>query len=153
MQMWKAKNASFERLADDEVASCGWRVGEAGSLVGFGDRGEPASDGARRQCGCAIGNVEGYGLGCRWKRRQLVLTAPGLEVAPVVSISLECGGGLGCGNEGLGLLDQFFNGDGLRDKGVGVRLHVDFLSRRHRCAEFRGDRNSRFASQGDEGEG
>ena len=55
-----------------------------------------------------------------------MLAAPGLEVAPVISVSLQCGGGLGCGNEGLRLLDQFFKAGGFRDKSAGVRLHGGF---------------------------
>ena len=46
-----------------------------------------------------IRDVEGNGLRCRGERRQLMSAAPGLEVAPVVSVSLECCRGLGCGNE------------------------------------------------------
>jgi hypothetical protein len=52
--------------------------------------------------------------------------APGLEVTPVISVSLERGGSLGCSNEGLGLLDQFFEAGWIRDKSIGVRLHGGF---------------------------
>ena len=62
-----------------------------------------------------VGDVEGNGLRRRGKRRQLMSTAPGLEVAPVVSISLQCGGGLGYGNVGLRLLNQFLDARHLRD--------------------------------------
>ena len=100
---------TLERLAHDKMAGRGGRVGEARGLVGFGDRSETAGDGARRQCGGAVGDVEGNGLRCRGERRQLMFAAPGLEVAPVISVCLECGGSLGCGNEGLRLLDQFLD--------------------------------------------
>ena len=99
---------SFEGLADHEVAGRGRRIRKACGLVRLGDRGETAGDGARRQSGGAVGNVEGNCLGRRGKRRQLTSTAPGLEVAPIVSVSLQCGGGFGRGDEGLRLLDQFF---------------------------------------------
>ena len=109
---------TLERLAHDKVAGRGGRVGEARGLMRLGDRSETAGDGARRQCGGAVRNVEGNGLRCRGKRWQLVIAAPGLEVAPVISVSLQCGGGLGCGNEGLGLLDQFLKAGGFRDKRI-----------------------------------
>jgi hypothetical protein len=51
----------------------------------LGNRGEPAGDGARCQCGSAVRYVEGNGLGRRGEGRQPVITAPGLEIAPVVS--------------------------------------------------------------------
>lgn len=114
---------SFEGFADDEVAGRGGRVGEARGLVRLGDRRQPAGNGARRQCGCAVRDVEGNGLRRRGKRRQLKITAPGLEVAPVVSVSLHRGWGLGRGNEGFRLLDQFFKAGGFSGKGMHMRLH------------------------------
>ena len=117
---------ALEGFADDEVAGRGRRVGEARGLVRLGDRGETAGDGARRQCGGAVGDVEGNGLRRRGESCQLVLAAPGLEVAPVISVSLESGGGLGRGNEGLRLLDEFLKAVGFRDKSIGRRLHGGF---------------------------
>jgi hypothetical protein len=55
-----------------------------------------------------------------------MITAPGLEVAPVVSVSLESCGSLGCGNEDLGLLNEFLKAGGFRDKSTGRRLHGGF---------------------------
>jgi len=52
--------------------------------------------------------------------------APGLEVAPVVSVSLESGWGFGRGNEGLRLLDEFLKACGFRDKSIGRRMHWGF---------------------------
>ena len=85
---------TLERLADDKMAGRGRRASEARGLVRLGDRSQPAGDGARRQGGGTIRNVEGNGFGCRRKRRKLMSAAPGLEVAPVVSVSLECCGAL-----------------------------------------------------------
>ncbi len=135
---------SFESFADNKVAGRGRRVAEARGLMRLGDRSQPAGDRARRQCGGTVGDVQGNRLRRRGENCQLVLAAPGLEVAPVISVSLECGGGLGCGDEGLGLLDQFFKAGCFRDKRIYMRLHWDFLSKRHRCAEFRGGRNSKY---------
>lgn len=45
-------------LAYDEVATRGRRVGEARGLVRLGDRSQHAGDGARRQGGGAVRNVE-----------------------------------------------------------------------------------------------
>jgi hypothetical protein len=52
-----------------------------------------------------------------------VITAPGLEVAPVISVSLESGWGFGCGDEGLRLLDQFFKAGCLRGKKMNMWMH------------------------------
>lgn len=117
---------TFESLAYHKTAGRGRRVAEARGLVRLGNRGEPAGDGARRQSGCAVRKVEGHRIGRRGKRRQLVITAPGLEVTPVVSVSLECRGGLGCGNEGLRLLDEFFETRWFRDKSMNMRMHGGF---------------------------
>jgi hypothetical protein len=64
----RALASTLESLAYDEVAGRGRRVREARGLVGLGDRGKPAGDGAQRQSGSAVRNVEGNSLGCRGKR-------------------------------------------------------------------------------------
>jgi hypothetical protein len=55
-----------------------------------------------------------------------MITAPGLEVAPIISICPESSGRLGCGNEGLRLLDEFLKAGGFRDKSTGRRLYGGF---------------------------
>ena len=129
---------TLEGFADDEVAGRGRRVGEARGLMDLGDRGKPASDGARCQGGGTVCNVEGNGFRRRGKRRQLMRAAPGLEVAPVISISLECGGGLGRGNEGLRLLDQFLETGWFRGKGIHLRLHGFPFKKTQVCGVPRG---------------
>ena len=55
-----------------------------------------------------------------------MLAAPELKVAPVVSVGFQCGGGLGCGNEGPRLLDEFFEAGGFRAKRINMGLHGGF---------------------------
>ena len=72
-----------------------------------------------------------------------MITAPGLEVAPVVSVSLQCGGGLGCGNEGLRFLDQLLDAWHLRGQRACTRRHGLPFGREAHVGHIPGDRNRR----------
>jgi hypothetical protein len=85
---------TFERLAYDKMAGRGRRVAEARGLMRLGNRRKPAGDGARWQAGGTVRNVEGNGLWRRGKRMRLMVTAPRLEDAPVVSEALSVAGAL-----------------------------------------------------------
>lgn len=93
--------------------------------------GKSVGAGARRQSRDPVDDVEGNGLGRGGKRGQLVLAALGLEVARVVSGSIECSGSL----SRLRILDQWFRFGG---KSSGRRFQWEISFQQAMDARSRG---------------
>ena len=94
----------LQRLSDYEVMRRGRRVDVPGRPVSFGNGGETAGDRPRCQSRSPVCDVESHGLRRCRQGDQLLLTTPGVEVAPVRAVGFQRGWRLG----GLHESSRFF---------------------------------------------